>query len=388
MPTRAPRICASPRCPNVQPCPTHARRPWGGTSQRERTGRPGLDQATRMRILRRDCYTCQACGAGQANHVDHDLSRADGGTDDDSNLRTLCPDCHARKSGREGARAKRQGSGDASALGLITGAAETSDVIPGVRAEPRERRRVVKFRGLWLACATLLSGRVASAGLATPAIALEHQHGVNGVSRQSALPGTPRRLLDALTSTACARLSAEDAVLHAVGRHEGRPTFTAPTLGGRLPLGPDLVSTITPAGRAELAPTHWGVAQRTGADLFGLWRLTSLRPWARRATTLRAKARVGAPAWLSTGGAERAANTPASPGAEDPSACTALLEGSMAPTARVSHCWRLNYTRGPRRVRPGGEGPSKSLSARRPGPLLKPLYSPYGSGTPYRSGGR
>ena len=79
---------------------------WGGTSQRQRTGRPGLDQATRLRILRRDLYTCQGCGKGQANHVDHIEPRGDGGTDDDDNLQTLCSDCHERKSGREGARAR------------------------------------------------------------------------------------------------------------------------------------------------------------------------------------------------------------------------------------------------------------------------------------------
>lgn len=103
MPARI--IC--PHCSNPQPCPDHARKPWGGTSQRERTGQPGLDQATRMRILRRDCYTCQECGRGQAKHVDHDVPRSEGGSDDDANLKTLCRECHASKSGREGARARR-----------------------------------------------------------------------------------------------------------------------------------------------------------------------------------------------------------------------------------------------------------------------------------------
>lgn len=59
-----------------------------------------------MRILRRDLYTCQECGARSANHVDHRVPRAEGGTDEDANLVTLCARCHARKSGAEGRRAQ------------------------------------------------------------------------------------------------------------------------------------------------------------------------------------------------------------------------------------------------------------------------------------------
>lgn len=98
------RPCSSPGCPNLRPCAQHARPAWGGTSQRERTGRPGLSQATRMRILRRDCYTCE-CGARSSRQVDHIVPRSEGGTDEDDNLVTRCDACHARKSAEEGARA-------------------------------------------------------------------------------------------------------------------------------------------------------------------------------------------------------------------------------------------------------------------------------------------
>lgn len=107
MPYAAKRICPRPSCPHVQPCPIHARPAWGGTSQAQRTGKRGLDNGTRQRILQRDGYVCQACGKRGATHVDHRGPRFEGGTDDDANLVTLCEQCHARKSGREGNRASR-----------------------------------------------------------------------------------------------------------------------------------------------------------------------------------------------------------------------------------------------------------------------------------------
>ena len=56
--------------------------------------------ARRQRILIRDAYTCRRCDevvAGKAAHVDHVVPLEDGGTDDDSNLQTLCAACHGAK---------------------------------------------------------------------------------------------------------------------------------------------------------------------------------------------------------------------------------------------------------------------------------------------------
>ena len=65
---------------------------------------------TRHRIFVRDSYYCQACGeltilgardAARRPHCDHIVPKSKGGTDDDSNLQTLCGSCHSVKSMRE-----------------------------------------------------------------------------------------------------------------------------------------------------------------------------------------------------------------------------------------------------------------------------------------------
>jgi 5-methylcytosine-specific restriction protein A len=63
--------------------------------------------ATRTRILARDGHTCVQCGR-RATDVDHTVPAYLGGTDADDNLRSLCNECHARKSSSEGHAAMRQ----------------------------------------------------------------------------------------------------------------------------------------------------------------------------------------------------------------------------------------------------------------------------------------
>ena len=67
-----------------------------------RGGRPW--RRLRARILLRDGYTCQSCQRVFLEHhldVDHIIPKADGGTDDPANLRTLCRPCHVKR-GRHG----------------------------------------------------------------------------------------------------------------------------------------------------------------------------------------------------------------------------------------------------------------------------------------------
>jgi 5-methylcytosine-specific restriction protein A len=62
-------------------------------------------------ILSRDKGLCQPClKIGRyrpAQQVDHIVSKTSGGTDAESNLQSICLDCHQAKTAREAAEAKR-----------------------------------------------------------------------------------------------------------------------------------------------------------------------------------------------------------------------------------------------------------------------------------------
>jgi 5-methylcytosine-specific restriction protein A len=57
----------------------------------------------RARILERD-PVCVICHAMASDTVDHIVTKARGGTDDESNLRGLCRECHSRKTAKIDAR--------------------------------------------------------------------------------------------------------------------------------------------------------------------------------------------------------------------------------------------------------------------------------------------
>lgn len=85
------------------------------TAAKRVTGRKLQDR--NLRIKTRDMFTCQQCGlvtAPRFLQVDHRRPLAEGGTEDDSNLQSLCivgPDggCHGAKSKQEAAIGSRRG---------------------------------------------------------------------------------------------------------------------------------------------------------------------------------------------------------------------------------------------------------------------------------------
>lgn len=68
-----------------------------------RTGSTRAHRRRRVRIFERDGYRCQHCGTPvtpATGHLDHLVAVINGGSDEDSNLRTLCRTCNLAKGGR------------------------------------------------------------------------------------------------------------------------------------------------------------------------------------------------------------------------------------------------------------------------------------------------
>ena len=66
-----------------------------------KNNRPAFPKGLRHKILNRDQFTCQNCGARAPTvelEVDHKIPVSKGGTDEESNLTTLCKDCNRGKS--------------------------------------------------------------------------------------------------------------------------------------------------------------------------------------------------------------------------------------------------------------------------------------------------
>jgi len=119
MPSKAPTPCRHPGCRALVAspgyCVDHARDDIGWQSDKRRGTRHerGYGSAwTKLRalILRRDGGLCQPClrtrRVTRASQVDHIKPKAEGGTDDESNLQSICDACHKAKTARESARAR------------------------------------------------------------------------------------------------------------------------------------------------------------------------------------------------------------------------------------------------------------------------------------------
>lgn len=79
--------------------------PWSA----RRVQRRPLPHKQRMRVLERDSHRCQlrlhGC-TGRAVEVDHIVPVAEGGSDHDSNLHSVCTECHRVKSQAEALRGR------------------------------------------------------------------------------------------------------------------------------------------------------------------------------------------------------------------------------------------------------------------------------------------
>ncbi|MDF0628268.1 MULTISPECIES: HNH endonuclease [Acinetobacter] len=112
------RPCREFRCPNLVTSPSqkgfcdeHAHKRSNWNKRQDRTGSTterGYGHAwrkLRALILERDDYLCLICKANghvtEATDVDHIIPREHGGTDDPSNLQSLCSPCHKEKTAKQ-----------------------------------------------------------------------------------------------------------------------------------------------------------------------------------------------------------------------------------------------------------------------------------------------
>ena len=109
---------------------------WSRKSRHER-GYGSLWEKIRKRVLDRDSGLCQACTrkgrVALGREVHHKTPRAQGGRDEDSNLETLCHECHL-----EAAVVRASADGDAAEQ-------RDEDHAHLAMAHHAERRHVPKF---------------------------------------------------------------------------------------------------------------------------------------------------------------------------------------------------------------------------------------------------
>ena len=127
MPRATPKPCKHRGCPRVvrgaHYCETHAdkntannysgwERHNKGKSRHQR-GYGSTWNKQRAVALKRDDYLCQNCLTEKrvipADSVDHIVNKANGGTDELSNLVSLCTPCHKRKTQQESIRGRHHG---------------------------------------------------------------------------------------------------------------------------------------------------------------------------------------------------------------------------------------------------------------------------------------
>lgn len=113
MPAAIPRACRKRGCAGTTTdrsgyCEQHRNEGWQQHQRgqnRHQRGYGSKWDVLRAEVLARDKHLCQNCmRKGQiapAKTVDHIIAKAKGGTDQLSNLESLCWPCHRSKTGRE-----------------------------------------------------------------------------------------------------------------------------------------------------------------------------------------------------------------------------------------------------------------------------------------------
>lgn len=84
-------------------------------------GRAGVEQRKRRLAAEPICRLCFECGIIEPSTVpDHIKPLAQGGTDDDSNIRCLCDQCHKAVTAEQFGHGRRAGLGACDASGMPT----------------------------------------------------------------------------------------------------------------------------------------------------------------------------------------------------------------------------------------------------------------------------
>ncbi len=76
--------------------------------QPRKTKRIEIPEAARLYVFDRDHHTCQKCGTTEKLTIDHIIPLAEGGSNDLSNLHTLCQSCNSRKGDRRDPKFQRR----------------------------------------------------------------------------------------------------------------------------------------------------------------------------------------------------------------------------------------------------------------------------------------
>ena len=104
---RAAVSCNRFGCPNLQPCPLHAKKPWETSNRKSLSG--SKQAKRRLYILRRDHGICHVCGEGGSDQADHIIPLAEGGPDTTQNMGAIhAKPCHEHKTLEEARRGRER----------------------------------------------------------------------------------------------------------------------------------------------------------------------------------------------------------------------------------------------------------------------------------------